>query len=68
VLISDILPNTLNYLSSSPQLDPPLTNLVNGRWRLEYSKLYYNAASFELTDGAGKILAQKLEGDSNDYE
>jgi hypothetical protein len=63
------LPPSLTYVSSSPQLAPPLTNLVNGYWRLEYSELYYNTASFELTDGAGNILAQKIEGvSSSDYE
>ncbi|MDR2416206.1 MAG: DUF11 domain-containing protein [Candidatus Peribacteria bacterium] len=64
VVIKDILPSSLTYLSSSPQLSS--SEKPNGYWRLEYRTDYYPyEISFELTDGGGNILAQKTTSTHN---
>ncbi|MDR2190995.1 MAG: hypothetical protein LBP53_07715 [Candidatus Peribacteria bacterium] len=60
-MISDVLPKSFKYVSSSPQLVAPITNFTNGYWRLEYENIYYDTISFELKDGTGNILAQKAQ-------
>lgn len=64
VLISDRLPEGVDFVSSTPQLSTP--GYENGAWHLDYTTDgYASEISFELTDGAGTILAQKTRSTHN---
>lgn len=64
VLISDKLPEGVEFISSTPQLTTP--GYENGAWHLDYTTDgYASEISFELIDGAGTILAQKTRSTHN---